>query len=79
MMTKTLMTVLRSHDLAPDGVRIVVDWGAMHVGTSIFVPCIDTEKAKKQIKSVFMARHWEFLSRVRVENRYLGLRVWRTM
>ena len=79
MMTKTLMTVLRSHDLAPDGVRIVVDWDAMHVGTSIFVPCIDTEKAKKQIKSVFMTHHWEFLSRVRVENRYLGLRVWRTM
>ena len=79
MMTKTLMTVLRSHDLAPDGVRIVVDWGAMHVGTSIFIPCINTEKAKKQVKNVLIERGWEFLSKVRIENRYLGLRVWRTM
>ena len=73
------MTVLRSHDLAPDGVRIVIDWGAMHVGTSIFIPCINTEKAKKQVKNVLIERGWEFLSKVRIENRYLGLRVWRTM
>lgn len=73
------MTVLRSHDLAPDGVRIVVDWDAMHVGTSIFIPCINTEKAKKQVKNVLIERSWEFLSKVRIENNYLGLRVWRTM
>ena len=61
------MTVLRSHDLAPDGVRIVVDWDAMHVGTSIFIPCINTEEAKKQVKNVLIERSWEFLSKVRIE------------
>ena len=32
------MMTLKTHDLNPDGVRIVVDWGAMVVGSSIFVP-----------------------------------------
>jgi hypothetical protein len=51
----------------------------MHVGTSIFIPCINTEEAKKQVKNVLIERSWEFLSKVRIENNYLGLRVWRTM
>jgi len=73
------MTVLRNYDLSPDGVRIVVEWGAMQVGTSIFVPCIDTEKAKKQIKYVFTQKKWQFLAEVRIETGCLGLRIWRTV
>tara|TARA_R100001369_G_C3325037_1_gene169544 strand:- start:223 stop:378 length:156 start_codon:yes stop_codon:yes gene_type:complete len=49
----------------------------MQVGTSIFIPCIDTEKAKKQVKQVFLEREWQFLAKVRVEMRHLGVRVWR--
>ena len=73
------MTVLRNYDLSPDGVRIVVEWSDMQVGTSIFIPCIDTEKARKQVKSIFSGKKWQFLAKVRVETGYLGLRVWRTI
>ena len=58
------MTVLRNYDLYPDGIRITVEWSAMQVRTSIFIPCIDTEKAKKQVKQVFLEREWQFLAKV---------------
>tara|TARA_R110000822_G_scaffold95921_2_gene218829 strand:+ start:1590 stop:1745 length:156 start_codon:yes stop_codon:yes gene_type:complete len=51
----------------------------MQVGTSIFIPCINTELAKKQVKQVFLSKEWQFLAKVRVETGYLGLRVWRTV
>lgn len=73
------MTVLRKHDLSPDGIRVTVEWSAMQVGTSIFIPCINTELAKKQVKQVFLSKEWQFLAKVRVETGYLGLRVWRTV
>jgi adenosine deaminase len=71
--------VLRTYDLHPDGVKISVSWDDMLVSTSIFVPCINTEEAKKQVKQVFLDKKWSFLTRISIENGFLGLRVWRTM
>jgi hypothetical protein len=73
------MKVLRNYDLSPDGVKIAVDWDTMHVNTSIFILCINTEEAKKQVKNVFVQRKWQFLTKIWVENGCLGLRVWRTL
>lgn len=73
------LEILRTYDLSPDGVKIVVDWDSMHVNTSIFILCINTEKAKKQVKNVFVQRKWQFLTKIWVENGCLGLRVWRTL
>ena len=73
------MKILRSHDLHPDGVKIVVEWDSMHVNTSIFVPCINTEEAKKQVKSVFVQKKWQFLAKITVEKGRVGLRVWSTL
>jgi hypothetical protein len=78
-MTMKNLEILRTYDLAPDGVKIVVEWGAMDVSTSIFIPCINTEEAKKQVKNVFIERNWGFLSKICIENGCLGLRVWRTL
>ena len=74
-----LMKVLRSFDLSPDGVKIVVEWGEMHVGTSIFVPCIDTEEAKKQLKHIFKQKNWQYFVQVSIENKRFGVRIWRTL
>ena len=71
--------IVRTYDLIPDGVKIVVAWENMGVGTSIFVPCINTEKGKKQLKSVAKMKAWEFKIQICVENKKLGLRAWRTM
>ena len=52
--------VLRLHDLNPDGVRIVVDWGSMVAGSSVFVPCINTTKALEQVRRICVDRfEWQ--------------------
>ena len=72
-------TVLRNNDLNPDGVKIIVAWDDMDIGTSIFVPCVNTEKAKKQLVKFFKHNTWQYVVRVRIENSMLGVRIWRTI
>ena len=69
----------KTSDLDPDGVTIRVQWGGMVVGSSIFVPCIDTERAKSQIKKVMKSKGWEYKASVVVENECQGVRVWRIL
>tara|TARA_R110001592_G_scaffold210452_1_gene461955 strand:+ start:5637 stop:5864 length:228 start_codon:yes stop_codon:yes gene_type:complete len=71
--------VLKIDDLNPDGLRITVDWGAMDIGYSVFIPCVNTEKAKDQIKNVAKMKYWTVETRVVEENGKLGLRTWRTV
>ena len=46
------MKIAKIDDINPDGLKVTIDWAAMDVGTSFFLPCINTEKARKQLKSV---------------------------
>ena len=71
--------ILRTSDLCPDGVKITVDWKDMVVGASAFIPCVNTTKAKKQLKIVFGDKKWGFKADIRVENELLGVRVWRIL
>ena len=71
--------VLKINDLNPDGLRITVNWEDMGVATSIFVPCVNTEKGKEQLKSLAKRKSWEFDVQVCVEGGKLGLRAWRTV
>ena len=72
------MTTRRLNDLCPDGVRVVVAWDSMVVGASIFVPCINTKKAREQLKKITNSKKFSTESRVCTENGLLGIRVWRT-
>lgn len=72
------MTTRKISDLCPDGVRVVVDWDNMVVGSSIFVPCINTKKATKEIKMYFKKQGWSIEVRTLSENGLLGVRAWRT-
>lgn len=71
------MGVLKLDDLDPDGVHIAVDWGALNVGSSFFIPCINTTAAKKQIKAAFDRRSWKMRICIGAENDVWGIRVWR--
>lgn len=71
--------VLKIDDLNPDGLRVTVDWDDMDIGYSIFIPCVNTEKAKEQVKNVAKMKYWTVETRVLHENGKLGLRVWRTV
>ena len=73
-------TVLKLHDINPDGLRIVVDRGAMVVGSSIFIPCVNTTEAIQQVKKICVAgMGWDIEVRTVVETPYLGVRVWRIL
>tara|TARA_R100000995_G_C3418668_1_gene92822 strand:- start:67 stop:294 length:228 start_codon:yes stop_codon:yes gene_type:complete len=71
--------VLKTDDLNPDGVRIVVKWEDMDVGTSVFVPCINTEEAMRQAAKIVVDKGYKTEAKVVVEDKILGIRIWRTV
>ena len=44
--------MLKLDDLNPDGVKIVVNWSNMSCGHSVFILCINTEKAIAQLAKI---------------------------
>ena len=70
--------ILRTYDLNPDGVRVVVNWEKMVVNASIFIPCVNTEEALSQIKRITVEKGWGVETKVLIEDEKLGLRAWRT-
>ena len=73
------MKPLRLDDLDPDGVQIIVKWDKMVVGASVFIPCINTEKAKKQLKRVAAMKQYETTIHICIENGQWGVRMWRLL
>jgi hypothetical protein len=71
--------ILKSDDLNPDGVRIIVDWDNMVTGSSVFVLCINTQAAIQQIKNIAKTKGWDIKTHVRVEDNKLGVRIWRIL
>ena len=71
--------VWKVYDLHPDEVLIEVDWDKMVIGASVFIPCINTEEAIKQVEAIFKDKSWQYEHRVRIEDGRLGLRIWRTV
>ncbi len=71
--------ILKSDDLNPDGVRIVVNWDNMVTSSSVFVPCVDAQEAIRQIKNIVKTKGWDVETHVRVENNKLGVRIWRIL
>lgn len=64
-------------DLAPDGLRMVVNWKTFSPGDSVFVPCIDMVEAVSQFYEIAEYKGWTCEHRCRVENKKQGVRFWR--
>ena len=71
--------VLKKGDLNPDGVRIIVKWDDMVTGSSVFIPCINTQEAMRQSAKVLIDKDYKTEARVVIENKILGIRIWRTV
>ena len=71
--------ILKSDDLNPDGVRIVVNWDNMVTSSSVFILCVDVQEAVRQIKNIAKTKGWDVKTQVRVENNKLGGRIWRIL
>lgn len=61
----------------PDGVDISIEWVYMHWGDSVFIPCIDTVYARKQVNEIARAGNWTPKYDERIEGGKYGLRVWK--
>jgi hypothetical protein len=74
-----MKAIPRTDDLHPDGVRIVVDWEQMPVGSSAFIPCLNVEEAKKQVEKIAAKRGWKMKVCPRIEDERFGVRMWRVL
>ena len=70
-------SVLKIFDLNPDHVKIVVNWDKMVPNASVFIPCVNTEKAIGQINKIAKQKDWEIEVHIRIEDAKLGIRLWR--
>jgi hypothetical protein len=68
---------LKDSDILPDGVRIVIDWDKFVVGTSVFIPCVNTKRAMDHIVDASGIPRKNLQKRACVERGHYGLRVWR--
>jgi len=71
------MAILKKNDLNPDGVRIIVNWDNMVIGSSVFILSVNIQEALSQIKGVMNDKGWKYQMQIRVEDEKLGVRVWR--
>ena len=51
----------------------------MVTSSSVFIPCIDTSTAVKQLQTTAKNKKWQVETHVRIENGKLGVRMWRIM
>lgn len=68
---------LRPGDIAPDGVKMYVDWDALLPGASIFIPCINVVELVNQVHGYTDTKGWVMEYRTRIENDMWGVRFWR--
>jgi tRNA A37 threonylcarbamoyladenosine dehydratase len=54
-----------------------VNWGAFERGASIFIPCLDSIKAKAEVAVVLKRLRIKVITKVRIEDGIRGLRMWR--
>ena len=69
--------VLRQDDQNPDGIKIRVNWEHMLISYSVFILCINTRAAVRQVKAIAKLKGWELETRVVIEEGKLGVRAWR--
>lgn len=68
-----------ANEISPDGVVFEVDLDRFTVGTSMFIPCINTDKAVRQIKKITKLTSKQLEYRVVIEAEKYGVRIWRVL
>lgn len=59
------------------GLSFEIDWSKFKPGRTFFIPCLDLETAKKEIRAVIKRLKYSVEMRGVIENGVKGLRVWR--
>lgn len=73
----TTASALRKCTIAPDGAPLTVFTEGFVPGASVFIPCINTERAVQQWLSLTRLESRDITARVQIENGFYGIRIWR--
>lgn len=60
-----------------EGVTYEINWRGFKKGTSVFFPCLDSDRAKAQLMVVSERLRVKVLTKEVIEEGIRGLRVWR--
>ena len=60
-----------------DNVTYDINWRSFRRGTSFFIPCLDTQKAKLKVTQVTKRMGVKVLQKVEIAEGIIGVRVWR--
>ena len=73
------MPILKIDEIAPDGVKVTIDWDKFVVGSSMFIPCIDNEKCVVQVRKICELKGFKVTHKSVIYGEKLGVRIWRTV
>jgi hypothetical protein len=59
------------------GIPYQINWKAFKLGTSFFIPCLDTRAAEEEISFVVNRLQMDVVIKVVIEDGVQGVRVWR--
>lgn len=59
------------------GISFEIDWAKFKPGRTFFIPCLDTEAAKKEVLRVVKRLQYSVEMKGVIEGGIKGLRVWR--
>jgi hypothetical protein len=63
--------------ISNEGIPVVIEWHKMRLGTSFFIPALDTEPLIEQVVSAGKQRGVKLVCKEVVENGKIGIRFWR--
>ena len=63
--------------ISNEGIPVVIEWHAMKLGASFFIPALDTEPLTLQILREAKKRRFKLVHKEVIENGKIGLRFWR--
>lgn len=63
--------------ISNEGIPVVIEWHKMRLGTSFFIPALDTEPLIKQVVSDGKQRGIKLVHKEVIENGRIGIRFWR--
>jgi hypothetical protein len=73
------LKVMRDGQVCPDGVVIGINWRALDIGMSFFVPAVNLLILNKQVQTIADDKNITLKGYERIENGKLGMRFWRIL
>jgi len=70
---------LHEDAVCPDGLSIVVEWGEMAVGGSVFIPAVNHKVLSMQVKDIAGRLKMTLKGFSRIEAGCYGMRFWRVL